>query len=210
MRTLRLWLLWIVLWIGAAIPAQAALVTVNGTGVIPGTTTHYTCTRSPAGQPDCTGEQSPDSFFFHVLVTVDTDALTGSPARFGEQVGTFYFAQFSIALIGIDQWGNYLFEGRDLTIEGYSDHRPCLFGPPCTYDYSRFAASTFSVLQISPAPFPEPMTWVIMLLGFAAIGLKMRRDVTGDSAPGHRSMSSFHPSCRCAVAAFDPNLPRGG
>ena len=180
MRTFRLWLLLIVLWIGAAIPAQAALVTVNGTGVIPGTTTHYTCTRSPAGLPDCSVQQSPDSFFFQVLVTVDTDALTGSPARFGQQVWPFdssYFAQFSIALIGIDQWGNYLFEGQDLTIEGSSDHRPCVFGPPCTYDHSRFAASTFSVLQISPAPVPEPMTWMIMLLGFTAIGLKMRREV---------------------------------
>lgn len=39
MRTLRLWLLLIVLWIGAAIPARAALLTINGTGVIPGTTT---------------------------------------------------------------------------------------------------------------------------------------------------------------------------
>lgn len=179
MRTLRLWLLLIVLWIGAAIPARAALVTVNGTGVIPGTTTFYTCTRSPAGLPDCSGQQSPELFFFDVVVTVDTDALTGSPARFDQQVGTwgFYGAQFSIALIGIDQWGNYLFEGQDLTIEGSSHHLPCFSGPPCTFDYSRFAASRFSVLQIAPAPVPEPMTWVIMLLGFAAIGLKMRHDV---------------------------------
>jgi hypothetical protein len=177
MRILGLWLLLIVLWIGAAIPAQAALVTVNGTGVIPGTTTHYTCTQFPEYPPYCPSQQSPDSFFLNVVVTVDTDALTGSPARFGEQVGFFYFAQFSIVLNGIDQWGNYLFEGRDLTIEGTSNLHPCFGGHPCTWDHSSFAASTFSVIQTLPAPVPEPATWVIMLLGFAAIGLKMRRSV---------------------------------
>jgi hypothetical protein len=36
-------------------------------------------------------------------------------------------------------------------------------------------ASYSGTLNISPAPVPEPAAWALMLLGFGAIGVTMRR-----------------------------------
>lgn len=175
MRTLGL-LLSIILWIGTAVPARAQTIEVLGQGLIPGTTTVYTCTQLSEFPPFCPSQTSPDVFHFFVTETVDIDALSIGHAFFSEQIGNFAFADFSIALIGKDQWGNYLFEGQDLTIYEGVDWRACFDTRPCTEDEGTFSAPTFSVAQVSPALVPEPATWLSMLLGFAAMGFALRRN----------------------------------
>ncbi len=162
--------------------AKAKQVEVIASGLIPGTTTTYTCAQFPDAAPSCPSVTEPGTFNFSTVETVDTNALAIAPATFsGVQVGSFYFADFTIALQGTDQWGNYLFEGQNLTINGTSNLHPCSSGYPCTFDQSTFAAPTFSVRQFLPTPVPEPGTWMTMLLGFATLALAMRhsRNETG-------------------------------
>ncbi|QNP43886.1 PEPxxWA-CTERM sorting domain-containing protein [Sphingomonas daechungensis] len=169
----------VALGIGTAAPSAASVIWVNGHGDVPGTTTTYICSQTPfpSAPPACPSTQIAWSFPFSVTVAVDPDALTLAPASFHNlQVGNFFFADFSIALLGLDQWGNYIFEGQDLSISGTTNLHPCFGGAdPCTIDMSAFSGRTFTVEQIDPKPVPEPTTWLTMLLGFVAIGSLLRR-----------------------------------
>ena len=160
----------------AAGPADATIVVVLGSGTALGTTTTYTCTQFPNVPPNCPSTTSPDQFPFNFTVSVDTDALAIAPASFSSvQVGIFYFADFSIALVGTDQWGNYLFQGQGLTVQGTSNLHPCFNGVyPCTGDSSTFSAPIFAVQQLQPPPVPEPATWLTMLVGFALLRTLLR------------------------------------
>lgn len=180
MRTLNAFLAFILaigLGLAAEVRADAAVVLVAGTGSAPGSTTIYTCSQFPEFPPNCPSVTTPQNFQFFIPVIVDTDALATGPASFsGVQIGSFYFADFSIALAGMDQSGNNLFEGQNLLIQGTSNLHPCFnLVYPCTADRSTFSTPTFLVQQISPAPVPEPATWLTTLTGFISLGAWMRR-----------------------------------
>lgn len=179
-------LLGALLWIGAASPAQATTVLVGGWGNIPGTLTTYTCTEFPESPPDCPSVTKPATWHFSIQETVDPAALALAPASFDEQIGTFAFAGFSIALIGTDRWGNDAFQGQNLDIVYLSNLHPCFdFDYPCEWVHGDFSAATFSVRQISPAPVPEPGTWVMLLLGFGGVGFVVRHKKHRRLSPRH-------------------------
>lgn len=157
-------------------PVDATVILVAGNGTALGSTTTYTCTQFPQSPPNCPSTTTPGTFDFYIPVSVDTDALAIAPVSFSDvQIGIFYFADFTIALVGTDQWGNYLFQGQDLFIQGTSNLHPCFNGVyPCTGDRSTYFASTFPIQQVSPAAVPEPATWSSMLLGFLSVGWLLR------------------------------------
>lgn len=171
---------------GVAVPARAALVEVAGQGWIPGTVTTYTCPDDSALPPFCPYTTVKDRWHYSIDEIVDTEALASGPASFNEQTGPFFWEMFDIALVGTDRWGNYAFEGQNLSAGGIEDPHGCI-GPdyPCQLTYYNYAAATFPLHQIVPAPVPEPGTWMLMLLGFGAVAEVLRRNSRQNLLPGH-------------------------
>lgn len=164
------------------VPANAATFLLSGT-----------VTGTARGIVACEAGMCPsetpytDTFSFYVDLPLLPDLstysfpYTGPSANAGGYEGSFR----SI--------GNGQYEGISITYSRASGS--CSVGNlMCSVDAG---AREFSVLQVSPPPVPEPMTWMLMLLGFGAIGGAMRHRIKPTQTACHsRSMPSRNPTTR--------------
>jgi hypothetical protein len=135
--------------------AAAYVFTVTGPN-----TASFTLNSSPT--PDATG-----TGFFTVQNVPGT--YNGTGVTFGQLT---FFAS------GVAS-GGFFASGTALNLEGPQLFTGTLTNPTFslgtfTLDDGNFTHPTYTLL-ITNGPVPEPATWAIMLLGFAAIGLSSRR-----------------------------------
>jgi len=147
-----------------AAPADAAVYLVGISGSLSGTTTTVLCT----GGADCNSANSQrvDPFasgFSTVLGTLNLSEGDNS-FSFGSPYGSGFFT-------GIINNAGGVLTGRNLSFSQQS----CAPGVPavgCRINVG--SAVTFAV----SGGVPEPATWALMLLGFGAIGIALRRRST--------------------------------
>lgn len=158
-----------------ASPADATtLVTVAADTYLPGTTTIMTCDYFAQS---CSSDTQPSTFHFVWFSTEDLDLLATGPHSYQANFGPTLQEYVTISLGGLDQWGNSILNAGVQVFASSNPHSCIGFGPNvphCTTDMSSYYGS-FQLTQIIPAPLPEPGTWAMLLLGFAAVGIALRR-----------------------------------
>lgn len=75
----------------------------------------------------------------------------------------------TITRVGFDSYGNMSYAGTNFQFSRTQ------LAPPAGARETLLTADTFTVRQVIPAPVPEPATWMMMIIGFAAVGYATRR-----------------------------------
>lgn len=150
----------------AAVPAQAAVVVVQIDAYAKGTIQKI--------EENCGGVCSTfDKAGYFTLVTT-VDLAEGASSAF--QIGAGFQSGLSSGIItrsGYDIYGAVYYVGSNFVYDQTTlivrDSR--ITGAITT----ALRADSFTVRQVQPAPVPEPATWAMMIVGFAAAGRSLRR-----------------------------------
>lgn len=136
-------------------PARAAIFLISGTAT--GTSLYvYPCTITAY----CV-ETTPLVHEFSFMTEASSDDFGLYQFSYGFPYSAAYYGSFRETQPGE-------FSGVRLDYVSVSGHFP-----PLTEN--RASTGSFSVLQTSPPPVPEPSTWLSMLLGIAGVALALRK-----------------------------------
>jgi hypothetical protein len=125
-----------------------------------------------AGQPVTIG--SGTEFGFQDNANTDTADFTDSQLIIGDAVGGDGAAPWEMTFTSLSG----AFGGLSLASSNFDGLTYSLAGNTITIDWAGGSAADTNytaTFDIAPAGVPEPATWAMMLVGFGAIGLGMRR-----------------------------------